>query len=72
MLVGHDAVEAHLVRQLVLLVVLVVEYRRLLRVEVGVGKAKAARFVLLQVLVAYMPVGLFGEPIDLGMICGAF
>ena len=72
MLVGHDAVEAHLVCQLVLLVVLVVEYRRLLGVEVGVGKAKAARVVLFQVLIADVSVSLFGEPIDLGMFRGAF
>ena len=72
MLVGHDAVEAHLVRQLVLLVVLVVEYRRLLRVEIGVGKAKAARVVLFQVLIADVSVSLFGKPIDLGVLRGAF
>ena len=42
-LVGHDAVESHLVGQGVLVVVLGVQLVGLLGVKVGVGKPQAAR-----------------------------
>ena len=47
MLIGHDAVQAGLIGRLVFFVVLVVEDVGFFRVEVSVGKAKAAGVILL-------------------------
>ena len=68
MLVGHDAVEAHLVSQRVLVVVLVVQDVRLLRVEKGVWEAEPAGLVLLQVGLGDMGVGLLGKPENLNFV----
>ena len=71
MLVGHDAVEAYLVGQDILLVVLVVENAGLFGVKMGVGEAQAAGVVLLQVLVGDVSVGLLGEPVDFRLVFGS-
>ena len=70
MLVGHDAVESHLVGQRILFVVLVVKHARPGRVEVGVGEAQAARLVLFEVLIGHVAVGLFGKVVNLYLIFG--
>ena len=70
-LVGHDAVETHLVGQGVLLVVLVIEDAGLVGVEIGVGEPQAARVELLQVLVGHVAVGLLREPVDFGLVFGS-
>ena len=71
MLVAHNAVEAHLIGQGVLLVVLVVEDAGLVGVKIGVGETQAAGVVLLQVGVGYVAVGLLGEPVNFRLVFGS-
>ncbi len=49
MLVAHDAVKAHRIGKGVLLMVLIVQNVRLLRVKMGIGEAETAGLVLFQV-----------------------
>jgi hypothetical protein len=58
MLVGHDAVEANLIGEGILLMVLIVEHVCLVGIEMGVGKAETARLVLVEILIGDIPVGL--------------
>ena len=71
MLVSHDAVEAYLVGQGVLVVVFVIEHVSLFRIEVGVWKPQPARVILRQLAVAHVALGLFGKPVDLYFFFGA-
>ena len=57
-LVGHDPVESHLVGQCVLVVVLVVKYVGLVRVEERVGESQASRVELLQLGLVDVSLGL--------------
>ena len=57
-LVGHDAVEPHLVGQGVLVVVLVVQDVGLVRVEERVGKSQPSRIELLQLGLVDISLGL--------------
>jgi hypothetical protein len=70
MLVGHDPVEAYLVRQNVLFMVLVVQHMSLFRVEVCVGKEQSAGVILFQVFVPDVPVGLLGKPEHFDFVFG--
>src|SRR5262249_59150584 len=71
MLVGHDAIEAHLIGESILLMVLIVQYVRLLGIEMGVGKAETSRIVLVEVLIGNITVGLLRKPKDLCMLRGS-
>ena len=61
-LVGHDAVEIDLVRQLVLVVVVGVEDVGLFGVEIGVGEVHPTRFPPFEVILGDVAIGLFGKP----------
>src|SRR5262249_54061753 len=67
-LVAHDAVKTHLIGQGVLLMILIVQNVRLLRVKMGVGEAKTARLILFQVSVGDVAVGLLRKPVDFDAI----
>src|SRR5262249_1965770 len=62
------AVEANLIGQGILLMVLIVQDMGLLRVKIGVGEAETPRLILLQVGVGDVAVGLLREPVDFDMI----
>jgi hypothetical protein len=64
-LVGHDAVEANLISEGILVMVLIVEKVGFLGVEIRVGEAQASGVVLREVFVPDVAIGLLGEPIDL-------
>ena len=68
-LVDHDAVEAGLVRDLVLLVVALVELAGEHGVEVGVGQGEAQGGVLLLQAGVVAGIGLLGEVVVLGDHC---
>jgi hypothetical protein len=70
MLVGHDAIEAHLIGESILLMVLIVQYVRLLGIEMGVGKAETSRIVLVEFRIGNIAVGLLREPIHLYLLRG--
>jgi len=70
-LVGHDAVEAHLIGEGILLMVLDVQHVGLLGIEMGVGKAQTSRIVLVEVLIGHITVGLLRKPIDLCLLRGS-
>jgi hypothetical protein len=62
MLIGHDAVEANLIGEGVLFMILVVQDMGLLRVKVRVRKAQPPRIVLGQILIGDVAIGLLREP----------
>jgi hypothetical protein len=70
-LVAHDAVEAHLISQGILLMVLIVQNMGLLWVKMGIGEAETPGIVLLQVGVGDVAVWLFRKPVDLYAILGS-
>jgi hypothetical protein len=71
MLIGHDAVETHLIGQGILLMVLVVQHVRLLGIEMGVGKAETSRIVPVEIRIGNITVGLLREPIDFYLLRGS-
>ena len=71
MLVAHYAVEADLISQGVLLMVLVVEDAGLVGVKISVGETQAAGVILLQVGVGDVAVGLLGEPVNFRLVFGS-
>ena len=66
--IRHYAVEAQLISEGVLFMVLVVKNMCLLRVKKGIREPQTPRIVLLQIGVADMSIGLFRKPENLHRI----
>jgi hypothetical protein len=61
-LVGHDTVEADLIGESILFVILVIQDMGLLWIEVGVRKAQTPGIVLGQIRIGDVAIGLLREP----------
>jgi hypothetical protein len=66
-LVGHYSIEANLIDQGVLFVILVVQHMGFLRVEVGIWEHEPCCVVLIKVFVSNVAIGLLREPIVLNL-----
>jgi hypothetical protein len=67
-LIGHDPVEADLIRPGILLVILVIQRMRLHGIEISVRKVEATRGVLGQVRLLHRRVGLLGVKEDFHLL----
>jgi len=67
-LIGHDPVEADLIRPGILLVILVIQRMRLCWIEIPVGKVETTRGVLGQVRILHIRVGLLGVKEDFHLL----
>ena len=67
-LIGHDPVEADLIRPGILLVILVIQRMRLRWIEIPVGKVETTGGVLGQVRLLHRRIGLLGVKEDFHLL----